>query len=339
MTNAVVLGGGLWGAVLANHLAQGGHPVTLWEFFDQLAEDLRRTRRHPHIPGWRLDPGVQVTSDLQRALRSQWPRGKGPRTWLIVAVLPSKFMRETARSMRVSLRTLWPRPIVVSASKGLEPKSLRTMSEVLEEELPFLKGRVFALSGPTFAREVARGVPTQAVLAGPSRAMGLKAVEALEGKGLKLAFSPDRRGIELGGFLKNVLAIGCGLLDGLGLGANTKAALITLGAVEMERLIARLGGLHATPYGLAGMGDLVATGTSPESRNRSLGERLGKGKSLSAALREIPTVAEGVEASASVLKLLKRTKVKAPILRAVCEVVRRRRSPRDVLSAMGFNHG
>ncbi len=320
-----VLGGGLWGTVLAQHLRHAGADrVWLWEFFADAAAKLGKTRRHPHIPGFRLDDEVRVTSDLGAAVAA---------SDVLVVVLPSHFVRRTARE---AAKSLGRKPfVVVNASKGVEPGTLRTMGEALEEELPSARA-VYTLSGPSFAREVAKGVPTRMLLAGP-RGRDAAALEKLfDGGPLRVSWTEDRKGVELGGSLKNVLAIGCGILDGLEAGANTKAAAIIQGMDEMGRLIKACGGRSETVFGLAGLGDLIATGTSPESRNRGFGEKLGRGMSPARAQKAIPTVVEGIEASGSAHALAKLERVKLPLIEAIWAAVHESRPPRGVLRALGF---
>ncbi len=321
-----VFGGGLWGTVLANQLSQGraGRQVKLWEYFPQLASDLEKTRRHKYIPGFRLDDGVRVGSDMAWAAHD---------AELLLFVLPSTFIRRTARA--VAKVSGGAKPVIVNASKGLEPGSLKTMGDVLAEE--FKTRSVYTLSGPSFAREVARGVPTKMLLGGPKGPQSEKVRRLFDGGALKVSSWPDRKGVELGGSLKNALAIGAGALDGLKAGANTKAALIVQGMAEMSALIRKCGGRADTIYGLSGLGDLIATGTSPESRNRAFGEKLGAGKSLQQALREIPTVVEGIEAAAAARALIRRLKVKAPLLEAIWAAVHDERPAGIVLQALGFD--
>jgi len=323
-----VFGGGLWGSVLAQHLSRGGTgpKVTLWEFFPKLAHELQKTRRHRHIPGFRLDDSVVVTSDLAQAARG---------AELLLFVLPSTFMRRTARTISKELGK-GKHPVIVNASKGLEPGSLQTMGDVLAQEFRRSPG-VYTLSGPSFAREVARGVPTCMLLAGPAGPRTQRVRALFDGGALRVSFWPDRKGVELGGSLKNALAIGAGILDGLKAGANTKAAFIVQGMAEMSQLIRKSGGHAETIYGLAGLGDLIATGTSPESRNRAFGEKLGSGKSLQQALAEIPTVVEGVEAAAAARALIRKVRARAPLLEAIWAAVHDERPAGIVLRALGFD--
>ena len=322
-----VLGGGLWGTVLAQQLSHArSSSVRLWEFFAQGAAALQKTRRHPHIPGFRLDEGVEVTSDLAAALSD---------ASLLLFVLPSAFLRQTAQAAAKCLAGR--KPVVVNASKGVEPHTLLTMGDCLAQELG--AQAVYTLSGPSFAREVARGVPTHLVLGGPAGARAKRIAELFRGPALAVSLSTDRRGVELGGSLKNVLAVGAGILDGLGgQGANTKAALLIQGLDEMASLISASGGRRETVYGLSGLGDLIATGTSPESRNRAFGELLGKGESAVAAVKAIPTVVEGAEAARSAYALARRAKVRTPLIDAIYDIVEHGRPAQDVIAALGFQH-
>lgn len=326
-TKITVLGGGLWGTVLAHHLGQGGkgREVRLWEFFPELAAGLHKHRSHPHIPGLRLHEGVRVTSDLAKAAEA---------ADVLLFVLPSGFVRKTARALKEAFPGL--QASVVSASKGLEPKTLLTMGEVIGSELKGAGG-IYALSGPSFAREVARGVPTRMVLAGPKGTQAEKLRRLFNGGSLRVETSQDRKGVELGGSLKNAVAIGCGVLDGLKAGANTKAALIVQGMAEIAALIKACGGTAQTIYGPAGLGDLVLTGTSSESRNWTFGEKLGGGKTPEQARREIATVVEGIDAAESGAALARRRKVAAPLIGAIGSVTRGTKPPRAVLQALGFN--
>ncbi|MBI4425111.1 MAG: NAD(P)-dependent glycerol-3-phosphate dehydrogenase [Elusimicrobia bacterium] len=323
-----MLGAGLWGTVLADHLARRGSSVVLWEFFPELARRLEQSRKHPQIPRLRLARGLRVTSDLADAAQ-----GAG----ILLVALPSAHVRATARRLGKLVDGRAARLLVVTASKGVEPRTLKTMAEVIEEELPGLGGRVYALSGPSFAREVARGVRTKVMIAGRSAAVGRKLRTVFCGGPLQAEVSTDRRGVELGGTLKNVLAIACGMLDGMRAGCNTKAALLTAGVAEMGRLIRARGGRTETVYGLSGLGDLILTGTSAESRNRTLGEKLGAGKRLKAAMGEIPTVMEGVESARSAYALARASRVQAPVVTAVWRVLHRGAPSRHILQALGFD--
>ncbi len=325
VTPVTVLGGGMWGCVLAQHLANKGVPVTLWEFVPALAALLKKSRRHAHIPGFRLDEAITVTHDLPASCAH---------AQIMLFVLPSRALAATAK--KINEHALFSKTAVaVNASKGLEPSSLLTMGEIIEREIPTLRRKVWTLTGPSFAREVARGVPTALLLGGPSNPRAQTLVSLFNGGALKVRHSPDRVGVELGGSLKNAIAIGAGILDGLGVGANTKAALLVQGLTEMSSLIRARGGCADTIYGLAGLGDLIATGTSPESRNRSFGEKLGRGLSPQLALKHIPTVVEGIETLACARRLCRRLKVKSPLLEAIWRATRGAPA-KGVLKSLGF---
>lgn len=324
-TDVCVLGGGMWGVVLAHQLALEGSRVWLWEFVPGLAESLNKTRRHAHIPGFKLHHSIPASHDLAACVAG---------ADVLLFVLPSKAMAATARAIRASGR-LSPNAVAVNASKGIEPGTFATMGDIVEREIPSLRGKVWTLTGPSFAREVARGVPTGLMLGGPSGAKARELAALFQGGALSVTPWPDRVGVELGGSLKNVIAVGAGILDGLGAGANTKAALLVGGLQEMARLIRASGGRADTVYGLSGLGDLIATGTSPESRNRAFGEKLGRGIAPKKALAQIPTIVEGVEAALSARALCRRHKVKAPLIEAIYDATRGKPA-RRVLLALGF---
>jgi glycerol-3-phosphate dehydrogenase (NAD(P)+) len=315
----------MWGVVLAQHLARRGARVRLWEFVPSVAKALRLTRKHAHIPGFRLDRSIRASHDLPESLLG---------AEVLLFVLPSRAMRATARAIRAT-GALSPRAVAVNASKGVEPGTFATMGDIVARELPSLRGKVWTLSGPSFAREVARGVPTGLMLGGPAGAKARALKDLFHGGALAVTPWPDRVGVELGGSLKNVIAVGAGILDGLGAGANTKAALLVKGLEEMSRLIRASGGRADTVYGLAGLGDLIATGTSSESRNRAFGEKLGRGVAPKKALAQIPTIVEGVEAAVSARALCRRHKVKAPLIEAIHGATRGAPA-RRVLTALGF---
>jgi glycerol-3-phosphate dehydrogenase (NAD(P)+) len=323
--DVAVLGGGMWGVVLAQQLAEKGASVRLWEFVPSVAKSLHLTRAHAHIPGFRLDASIRTSHDLAASVDG---------AEILLFVLPSRAMRATARAIRATGK-LSRRAVAVNASKGVEPGTFATMGDIVARELPSLRGKVWTLTGPSFAREVARGVKTGLLLGGPSGAKARELTALFHGGPLAVAPWPDRIGVELGGSLKNVIAVGAGILDGLGAGANTKAALLVRGLEEMSRLIRASGGRADTVYGLAGLGDLIATGTSPESRNRAFGEKLGRGLSPKRALAEIPTVVEGVEAAVSARALCRRHGVKAPLIEAIYGATRGAPA-RRVLTALGF---
>ncbi|MBI5623232.1 MAG: NAD(P)-dependent glycerol-3-phosphate dehydrogenase [Elusimicrobia bacterium] len=332
-----MLGGGVWGTVLAHHLAHGNAPdgprrrIWLWEILKDVEISLRVRRRHPHIPGLHLQESVRVSSSLPETVTD---------AEVLLFVLPSAHIRQTAREAGRDLGKR--KPLIVNASKGIEPRTLLTVGDMIAQEMPACSRGIYTLSGPSFAKEVALGAPTKLVLAGPS-GPGARRLRALfNHRPIVVEASTDRKGVELGGSLKNVLAIGCGILDGLAKGRqhpcgyNTKAALFLQGIKEMGRVIAKYGGRRQTAFWLAGIGDLIATGTSPQSRNRSLGEKLGEGKTLPVAQSEIPEVVEGIDTSLSVFDLTSRAGGDYPLFHAIYRILHQGAPPHSVLEAFGF---
>ena len=297
-----VIGGGSWGATLADHLARQGNDVTIWEFLAPAAERLRATRTLSVMPELALHPGVQVTSDLAPALAGKT---------LMVSAVPSEHVRATFRRVRET-GAFSPQGWIVSVTKGIENQTLKRMTEVIAEELPGAQGRTAVLAGPSHAEEVSRKIPTVVVAAGPA-ALAEKVQGLFTSDAFRVYTNSDFVGVELGGALKNVYAIACGICDGLGLGDNTKAALMTRGLNEMTRLGATYGARLDTFFGLSGMGDLIVTCMSRHSRNRLLGEKIGQGKTLEKALSEMTMVAEGVPTTKSAYQLASRHGLDLPL--------------------------
>jgi len=314
-----IVGAGSWGTALSIHLARTGAPVRLWAREAEIVEGIRSRRRNPlYMPDFDVPAGVEVTSDVAAAV---------DRADVIVMVVPSEFFAATLATVPA------PRDVViVSATKGFDPVRHVRMSELVRERFPH--ARVAALSGPTFAREVAQGSPTAAVIAAPDDALAAMLQTTLGARAFRLYGNRDVVGVEAGGALKNVIALATGLSDGLGLGENTRAALITRGLAEMTRLAVALGGEPATLAGLAGMGDLVLTATGTLSRNRSLGMALGRGDSLSAASAKTLMVAEGVPTVRSALALSARHGVSLPICTEVAAVLFDGKPAADALASL-----
>lgn len=298
-----VLGAGSWGATLADHLAKNGHDVSLWEVDADSALRLDRTRRLPTLPYLVVHQDVKVTDRLGVALDGR------P---LVVNAVPSKYVRKTFQLVRES-GALALGAWAVSVSKGIENDSLKRMTEVMTEEVPSLAGRVTVLAGPSHAEEVARSLPTAVVAAGPEPYRE-RLVGFFNAENLRVYTNPDFIGVEIAGALKNIYAVGCGVCDGLGLGDNTKAALMTRGLNEMVRLGVAEGAQVITFLGLAGLGDLIVTCTSRHSRNRLLGEKLGQGKKVEQALAEMTMVAEGYFTAKSAKQLMDRRLMDLPIV-------------------------
>jgi glycerol-3-phosphate dehydrogenase (NAD(P)+) len=322
--STVVLNAGGWGTALAVLLASRGGHVTLWARRAEAAERLQAERENrAYLPGIRIPPEVEVTSDLAAAL--------GGRRVIVVAVI-SRFIRQIACQMAPLVES---NGLVLHGTKGFEAETLSPCSEVLEEELgSSFHGRVAVLSGPTHAEEVGRGVPTAAVLACPEAAAATSLQRLLTGPSFRVYTNPDRIGVEVCASLKNVIALAAGASDGLEYGDNAKAALITRGLAEMSRLVAALGGQASTPSGLAGLGDVVATCTSRYSRNRWAGEQLGRGRSLDEIVDSTKMVIEGVPATRAAVALAARVGIELPIAEQVHAVLFEGRQPSDALAAL-----
>ena len=293
-----VLGAGAWGTALARLLAQSGHAVTLWDFFPETLTQIQRTGRNErYLPGIALPPDLRVQPDADAALA-------GAET-VIVAIV-SKAFREVTRHLAGF------RGCVVSVTKGIEYETGLTMSGILAANAPH--ARLAAMSGPTFALEVARGVPT-AIVAASADATTAQAVQALFHRpSFRVYTSADVLGVELGGAVKNVIAIAAGACDGLGFGDNTKAALVTRAISEMRRLGVACGAQPDTFTGLSGLGDLMVTCFSRLSRNRGFGERVGKGEKIDAILASMVAVAEGYPTARSARQLARTHDVTTPII-------------------------
>jgi len=299
-----VIGGGAWGTALAMLLADKGHDVALWMYEKDLAEETARTRENRvYLPGFTLPASLAVTSSLETAVKNRS---------FVLSVVPSHTVRAMIKQYASFLST---DAIIISASKGIELDSLMPLSAVFKDVL--LKhhhDRLCFLSGPSFAKEVAQKMPTAIALASYDPAVGRKAQQALSTAYFRVYTNPDVPGVELAGSLKNVVAIAAGVLEGLGYGYNTTAALLTRGLAEMARLGVAMGGSLQTFSGLAGMGDLVLTCTGGLSRNRTLGVRLGKGEKLDDIMKGAKTVAEGVKTARAARDLSKKYGIDMPIV-------------------------
>jgi len=317
-----VLGAGSWGTTLAVLLDEKGHEVRLWEFFPDLADAIRAARENRRfLPGIAVPRSIAVTSDMNEALEGASH---------IVFATPSHTVRGVARIARSS-PSFDRRSIVINAAKGLEEKTLCRMSEVLDEELPTPKRRIVGILGPSHAEEVSRRMPTSVVVTGRDIDV-LKEVQSFfMMEYFRVYTNTDLIGVELGVSLKNTIAIAAGICDGLGFGDNTKAALITRGLAEMKRLVCRMGGREATLSGLAGVGDLIVTCISRHSRNRHVGEEIGRGKTLPQVLGEMVMVAEGVKTTKAAVKLAARVGVELPIAEQVHRVLFRGKDPRRAI--------
>jgi glycerol-3-phosphate dehydrogenase (NAD(P)+) len=305
-----VIGGGAWGTTLANLLARNGRSATLWVREPEVAAKIKTTRVNEwYLPGIALDPSLAVSADLAQAAGA---------AEVFLLTVPSQFFRNTLRDL---LPLLPKRPVCVCANKGIELDSLMTMSQVVDDVLGPIKPRFAMLSGPSFAIEVAKGMPTAVSLGCADRKLAKSLQQAFSNDFFRVYTNLDFRGVELGGAFKNIIAIAAGVADGLGFGSNARAALITRGLAEMGRLGAALGAQPATLNGLSGMGDLVLTCTGELSRNRQVGLKLGQGRKLMDILKESRSVAEGVKTTEAVHALGKKLKVELPITEQVFAVL------------------
>ena len=319
---AAVIGGGSWGTALSRLLAANGRHVRLWVRDPALAARIEVGRENPRfLPGARLDSRIRTTADLGEALDE---------AALIVSALPSHVVRTV---MAEAATHVDGGTVVVSASKGIEEESLKRMTEVLEEVLGRADG-LAVLSGPSFAAEVARGVPTAVTVAAQDPEVAESVCEAFSAPRFRVYTSDDVVGVELGGSVKNVVAIATGIADGLEYGSNARAALITRGLAEISRLGTALGGQRLTFMGLAGLGDLVLTCTGDLSRNRTVGLRLGRGESLETILEDMKQVAEGVRSTRSVRDLAARNGIEMPIVDQVHEMLYHAKSPQVVVEEL-----
>jgi len=306
-----VIGAGSWGTTLADLLAKKGEDVTLWSYERELALDMAETGINSlFLPGIRLSPRLRYTNSLQEAVSDKE---------MLLFVVPSQLLR----GVLTGALQYFPREaIVVSASKGVELGTLKLVSQIYEELLPKEIYRNFAaISGPTFAREVAQEMPTAVVAAATDSAVAERTQRIFTTGYFRVYTNSDVTGVELGGAIKNVVAIAAGISDGLGFGHNTRAALITRGLAEMSRLGQEMGAQNSTFAGLAGMGDLVLTCTGDLSRNRTVGMKLGKGMKLGEILAEMRMVAEGVKTTESARNLARRLGVDMPITEKLFQIL------------------
>ena len=317
-----VVGAGAWGTTLAKLLAEKGHSVSLWVWERDLAVTMARERENSlYLPGVELPAALEITVSLTEVARG---------CSAILLVTPSHVFRSVFTNL---LPFVEPSTVVVSATKGLEPDSCMTISQVMHDVAPHLR-TVAVLSGPTFAKEVSGGLPTAAVAASEEAAAALRVQDLLSTPTFRVYAGSDPLGVELGGAIKNVIAIAAGIVDGLGLGHNAVAALITRGLREMTRLGVAMGARAETFAGLAGLGDLVLTCTGDLSRNRQLGLALGKGAALAELLQRSPTVKEGVNASKAAVELAQRFSVDMPICQESYAVFFEHRSPREAVVSL-----
>jgi glycerol-3-phosphate dehydrogenase (NAD(P)+) len=311
---AVVVGAGSWGTALAKMLSDKGYRITLWGHRQEHVDEIVSNRENlTYLPGFKLNDNLTATTDLKEAVAGQT---------MVVMVVPSHGFREVFRRL---LPNLSNNTYVISAVKGIENDTQMTMDQVMEDELAGMDSppvlHLGVLAGPSFAKEVAAGVPTAVTVAAKSKEEALFFQEFFNAPLFRVYASTDLIGVELSGALKNIIAIAAGICDGLGYGTNTRAALITRGLAEISRLGIKMGANPLTFSGLGGLGDLVLTCTGDLSRNRTVGLKLGQGKKLSTILDEMNMVAEGVKTTKSAWNLARKMNVEMPILEQVYQVI------------------
>lgn len=319
--NIAVIGDGGWGTTLAIHLANKQHQVMLWGPFLDHIEAIKESRENAKfLPGETLPESIQLTPHLKPAFDF---------ADIIVLATPSQYLKNVL--IQIAEQD-YKKKIFVSAVKGIDPRGFKTMSDIIREELG--KVALAVLSGPTIAKEVAQGVPSTAVMASADKTLREALQQVFHSDTFRIYTNKDVKGVELGGSLKNVIAIACGICDGLGYGTNAKAALLTRGLAEMARLGKAFKAQPETFMGLSGLGDLATTCFSPTSRNRTVGERLGKGEKINAILDGMDMVAEGVSTAQAVRLWSKEKGVSMPITEAVYQVIYGEQAPEEVVAQL-----
>ncbi len=321
MANVGVLGAGSWGTALSVLLSDNGHQVSIWSIDENEVSMLNEKREHElKLPGVKLPEDIIITGDLEAAVRGK--------DFLVLAV-PSPFTRGTARKMKPYVAE---GQIIVDVAKGIEESTLMTLSRQIGQEIP--QADVAVLSGPSHAEEVGRKLPTTCVVGAKSKKTAEYLQSAFISNVFRVYTSPDILGIELGGSLKNVIALAAGIADGLGYGDNTKAALITRGIAEIARLGVKMGGKIETFSGLTGIGDLIVTCASVHSRNRRAGCLIGQGMSMQEAMDEVKMVVEGVYSAKAAAKLAREYGVSMPIVEEVNAVLFEGKSPAEAVNEL-----
>ncbi len=326
MANVGIMGAGSWGTALALLLHKNGHQVTVWSISEEEVRMLSEKREHvSKLPGVKIPEDMVFTTDVESALK-----GKD----FIVLAVPSPFTRNTARSMSPYIAD---GQIIVDVAKGIEESTLMTLSQQIEQEIP--QADVAVLSGPSHAEEVGRGLPTSVVVGAKKEETAKYLQEMFMNEVFRVYTSPDMLGMELGGSLKNVIALAAGIADGMGYGDNTKAALITRGIAEIARLGVKMGGAVESFTGLTGIGDLIVTCASVHSRNRKAGYLLGQGRSMQEAMDEVKMVVEGVYSAKAAVKLGKKYGVSLPIIDKVSEVLFEGKDPGEAVNELMLRDG
>ena len=310
MAKISVIGSGGWGIALTILLHKNGHNLIIWSFDKKEAEELKINRQNKtKLPNILLPEDIKVTNNLKEAVDNKD---------ILVLAVPSKAIRSVSKSLKDIIKD---NQIIVNVAKGLEEDTLKTMTGIIEEELKEKNPQVAVLSGPSHAEEVGKGIPTTCVVSAHNKELTLYLQNIFMNPSFRVYTSPDMIGVEIGGALKNVIALAAGIADGLNYGDNTKAALITRGIKEISALGVAMGGEQSTFYGLTGLGDLIVTCASMHSRNRRAGILLGQGKTLDEAIKEVNMVVEGVYSAKSALMAAKKYNVEIPIIEQVNAVL------------------
>ena len=319
-----VIGAGSWGTTLANLLAKKGFTTALWVYEEELIPSIAtRKENHLYLPGIELDGNIVPTGSLQEACHNKD---------IILNVTPSQIVRQILQQIREYLS---PQAILISASKGIENTTLLTMSEVIREVLSLHDGsRIAVLSGPSFALEVSREIPTAVTIASENQERAQQMQQVFSTPYFRVYTNSDVVGVELGGSLKNVIALAAGISDGLRFGYNTRAALITRGLAEISRLALKMGASPLTLSGLSGLGDLVLTCTGELSRNRTVGMKLGEGVKLDQILKDMKMVAEGIKTTRSTYDLSRKLNVPMPITEQVYNILYQGKDPKEAVTEL-----
>lgn len=315
-TKITILGDGAWATTLAILLSRNGHKVTVWSVFGEHLNELDKERENwKYLPGIKIPENIIFEKDLSLAIQS---------AEMVVFAIPSKFFREVAQQIKQSKISL-KNKVFINVAKGLEQKTLKRMTEILKEELGNIK--VAVLSGPSIASEVAKEWPALVVVAAKNHETAKTIQNIFSNDSFRVYTSTDVIGVEMGGPLKNIIAVVAGISDGLGFGSNAKAAILSRGLVEIQRLGVKMGAKAKTFMGLAGLGDLSTTCISPESRNRTFGERIGKGEKMDDIIKSTASIIEGATTSEAVYELSKKYKAEMPIAEQVYLILYKNKNP------------
>ena len=321
MSKVTVLGGGGWAIALAKVLYENGNDITIWSAVEREVESLQKDRENQvSLPGIIIPDEIKITGDLDECVTD---------VDVIIMAVASSYVRSTAKALQGKVKD---GQIIVDVAKGIEDDTFNTMTEIIADELP--DSDPVVLSGPSHAEEVARRIPTSVVIGAKKEDTAEYVQKLFANEYFRVYRSPDMKSIELGGSLKNVIALAAGVIDGLGFGDNTEAALMTRGISEITRLGIEMGGHRRTFYGLSGMGDLIVTCASKHSRNRRAGVLIGKGYSLEEAIKEVNMVVEGAVSAKAALALSKKYNVDAPIIEAVNRVLFEGMEPLDAMKEL-----